>query len=162
MKYFAAVLPLLALASASPIVKRYQGVKIQSVANGRCITPKAPNVETSLVVAIDCDRAQGWDISPGSGSIILSGTNLALHAKTGTEDHEKLTVEESSPGAFQQTWYLTDDNRIAITGGTQCLDQGNTAEGTQIYQCTPDNINQEWHILEADETASASESESSA
>jgi len=31
---------------------------------------------------------------------------------------------QSYPGLFQQTWYLTADGRIAITGGNQCLDEG--------------------------------------
>lgn len=40
------------------------------------------------------------------------------------------------------SWYLTPDNRIAITGGNQCLDQGNAQEMTQTYQCTTGNTNQ--------------------
>ncbi|OCF43414.1 hypothetical protein I317_02714 [Kwoniella heveanensis CBS 569] len=158
MKYFAAFLPILALASAQPIAKRHQGVKIQSTANGRCLSPKAPNTESSLVVAIDCDGAQAWDINPGSGSVILSGTDLALDAGSGNEDNEDLTVQKSTPGAFQQTWYLTDDGRMAITNGVQCLDQGNDTEGTQTYRCYPGNTNQEWHILNADGSVAASAS----
>lgn len=38
------------------------------------------------------------------------------------------------------SWYLTGDNRIAITGGDQCLDMGDN--GVQTYQCTPYNDNQ--------------------
>ena len=37
-------------------------------------------------------------------------------------------------------WYLTGDNRIAITGGTMCLDEGDN--GPQTYQCTTGNTNQ--------------------
>lgn len=37
-------------------------------------------------------------------------------------------------------WYLTGDNRIAITGGDQCLDEGDN--GVQTYQCTTGNTNQ--------------------
>jgi hypothetical protein len=37
-------------------------------------------------------------------------------------------------------WYLTDDQRIAITGGNQCLDEGDN--GIQTYQCTTGNTNQ--------------------
>jgi hypothetical protein len=51
-----------------------------------------------------------------------------------------LQVWDSYPGLYQQTWYYTDDNRIAITGGTQCLDEG--TNGIQTYQCTPGNTNQ--------------------
>ena len=38
------------------------------------------------------------------------------------------------------SWYLTGDNRIAITGGNQCLDED--ATNVQIYQCTTGNTNQ--------------------
>jgi hypothetical protein len=31
---------------------------------------------------------------------------------------------QSYPGLSAQTWYLTADGRIAITGGNQCLDEG--------------------------------------
>ena len=41
---------------------------------------------------------------------------------------------------MQLSWYLTGDNRIAITGGTHCLDEGDN--GPQTYQCTPGNTNQ--------------------
>jgi hypothetical protein len=39
------------------------------------------------------------------------------------------------------------DNRIAITGGNQCLDQGPT--GTQTYQCTTGNTNHKSHCPDA-------------
>jgi hypothetical protein len=34
----------------------------------------------------------------------------------------------SYPGLAAQIWYLTTDGRIAITGGTQCLDEGANGE----------------------------------
>jgi hypothetical protein len=34
----------------------------------------------------------------------------------------------SYPGLAAQTWYLTTDGRIAITGGNQCLDEGANGE----------------------------------
>jgi hypothetical protein len=37
-------------------------------------------------------------------------------------------------------WFVTGDNRIAITGGDQCLDEGDN--GVQTYKCTPGNTNQ--------------------
>lgn len=42
------------------------------------------------------------------------------------------------------SWYLTGDNRIAITGGNQCLDEGDN--GPQTYQCTTGNTNQSAYI----------------
>lgn len=41
---------------------------------------------------------------------------------------------------IHHSWYLTDDARIAITGGDQCLDEGDN--GIQTYQCTTGNTNQ--------------------
>ena len=38
----------------------------------------------------------------------------------------------SYPGLAAQTWYLTTDGRIAITGGTQCLDEGANGESLPI------------------------------
>jgi hypothetical protein len=38
----------------------------------------------------------------------------------------------SYPGLAAQTWYLTADGRIAITGGNQCLDEGANGE-SPIY-----------------------------
>jgi hypothetical protein len=50
------------------------------------------------------------------------------------------------PGLAAQHWYFTADNRLAITGGTQCLDLGNNATGKtlQTYTCTSGDINQVW------------------
>lgn len=42
-------------------------------------------------------------------------------------------------------WYYTDDNRIAQTGGNQCLDEGDN--GIQTYQCTTGNTNQSKSLI---------------
>ncbi|KAK6903420.1 hypothetical protein I203_106923 [Kwoniella mangroviensis CBS 8507] len=146
-------LSLLSLISASPtpIQKRYTGVKIQSYRDGYCLLPYGPHQYNGVQVkTTQCQYAPRWDINPGSGSVILSGTNFALDAGTGTENGEIVKIWESYPGLFQQTWYLTDDYRIAITGGNQCLDEGDNY-GTQTWQCTPYNNNQVWNILEGDD-----------
>lgn len=53
-------------------------------------------------------------------------------------DHQLWT---SYPGLSAQTWYLTTDGRIAITGGTQCLDEGTNGESSipsyPLYHYTP-------------------------
>nr|XP_018266701.1 uncharacterized protein I303_00676 [Kwoniella dejecticola CBS 10117]OBR88859.1 hypothetical protein I303_00676 [Kwoniella dejecticola CBS 10117] len=158
MYFLAAILPLLALTtsiSASPIQKRYNGVKIQSSRNDLCLSPlpqpqlrgdnatETTYADGDKVGVTDCADAQVWDINPGSGSIVLTGTNFALDAGTGTDNNEEVKLWTSYPGLFQQTWYFTTDNRIAITGGDQCLDQGNDEEGTQTWQCTTGNTNQD-------------------
>nr|ODO04104.1 hypothetical protein L204_00459 [Cryptococcus depauperatus CBS 7855] len=135
------ILPFLALAAASPIEKRYKGVKIQSYRDRKCLSPANANYANGVqVVSVPCDQAHRWDINPGSGSIILTGTNFALDAGTGWDNNEIVKIWQSYPGLFQQTWYLTDDWRIAITGGNQCLDEGDN--GPQTYQCTTGNTNQ--------------------
>ena len=49
-----------------------------------------------------------------------------------------MRVKESKNDTVR--WYYTDDNRIAQTGGTQCLVEG--TNGIQTYQCSPGNNNQ--------------------
>jgi hypothetical protein len=89
MQYLFALLPFLAAAAvASPIVKRANNQLIQSTTSCLCLSPTsgaagvasgALGDETNVVV-LDCNDAATWDISPGSGSIILTGTNYALDA----------------------------------------------------------------------------------
>lgn len=168
-----ALLSIASLATASPLPearslnKRYTRVQIQSYRNGECLVPEGAKWGNGFqVITKPCYQATWWDISPGSGSILLSGTSMALDAGTGTENNEIVKIWQSYPGLFQQTWalaisfstwscgsnfgtswYLTPDNRIAITGGDQCLDQGDN--GPQTYQCTTGNTNQSMsqHLL---------------
>lgn len=87
MLYLLGLLPFLASAThASPIVKRANNQLIQSVTSGLCISPAsgAEGVANGQVgnaanlVSLDCDDAASWDLSRGSGSIILSTTNYAI------------------------------------------------------------------------------------
>ncbi|OCF33770.1 hypothetical protein I316_04482 [Kwoniella heveanensis BCC8398] len=147
------------LISASPtpatkthLSKRYTGVRIQSYRDGTCLTPYGPRLYDGIQVrTTQCQYAPRWDISPGSGSVLLhENNNYALDAGTGRDNNEIVKMWTSYPGLFQQTWYLTDDYRIAITGGDQCLDQGDNY-GTQTYRCTTGNTNQVWNILFGDD-----------
>ncbi|WVQ82860.1 hypothetical protein IAT38_004995 [Cryptococcus sp. DSM 104549] len=153
------LLPLLACVTASPIEKRYSGVKIQSYRDGKCLTPSNKNYGNGVsVTTVGCGQAATWDINPGSGSVVLHGTGFALDAGTGRDNNEGVKIWQSYPTLFQQTWYLTDDKRIAITGGNQCLDEGDN--GPQTYQCTPYNTNQVWNIVGGGGTPSSSASAS--
>ncbi|OWZ34691.1 hypothetical protein C356_05235 [Cryptococcus neoformans c45] len=147
-----ALLSIVSLAAASPLPEarslheRYSLVQIQSHRNGECLVPEGAKWGNGFqVITKPCEQAAWWDINPGSGSILLSGSTMALDAGTGTENNEIVKIWESYPGLFQQTWYLTPDNRIAITGGDQCLDQGDN--GPQTYQCTTGNTNQVWYLI---------------
>ena len=57
------------------------------------------------------------------------------------------------------SWYLTDDNRIAITGGDQCLDEGD--QGIQTWQCTTGNTNQVFYVQGGNDTPPPSSTSSS-
>lgn len=127
---------------ASPVQKRFTNSVIRSGRTGGCLSlpaGTAPSNGAGLVTR-DCSTASRWDINPGSGSVILSGTNFALDAGVPQGNNMYAKVWSSLPGTTQQTWYLTADNRIAVTGGNQCLDQGDN--GPQTYQCTSGNTNQ--------------------
>ncbi|WVF69501.1 hypothetical protein IAT40_004278 [Kwoniella sp. CBS 6097] len=155
----AALSALAATASPIALAKRYTSVKIQSYSSDKCLTPQGEQAtwtDGTAVTSVDCADAARWDISPGSGSVLLQWPNstvqYALDAGTGRDNNEGVKIWTSYPTLFQQTWYLTDDNRIAITGGDQCLDEG--VNGPQTYQCTTGNTNQVWAIVPDAPTAS--------
>jgi hypothetical protein len=80
-----ALLPLLSLTSAGPITKRATNVLIESGRNpGQCLSVQGGRSAVSSVtndtpvVTVNCGSASYWDISRGSGSVIVSGTNYAF------------------------------------------------------------------------------------
>ncbi|ODN74100.1 hypothetical protein L202_07560 [Cryptococcus amylolentus CBS 6039] len=167
----ASILSFLAVSSlASPVAeprsqlaKRSSNLRIKASADGQCLTGAGGKwgIGTELTYG-DCDSAPTWTVNSTAGSIgsiILEPANtspqLALDAGDGTTNNEKLTLQKSSPGLFQQTWLYTEDNRIALTGGDnvssvteeyQCLDHGD--DGPQTYQCFTGNSNQIWYFVE--------------
>lgn len=154
-----------ALAAPASLSKRYSGVQIYAGRDGLCLgaAPKTGvGSEVRSVSCSDSNWATKWDIDYGSGSVILTGTGLALDAGSYPGNFGLLKVWTSYPGLYQQTWYLTGDQRIAITGGNQCLDEGDN--GVQTYQCTTGNTNQIWYIRGgvAPSSSSAAPSSSSA
>nr|XP_019008204.1 uncharacterized protein I206_06759 [Kwoniella pini CBS 10737]OCF46985.1 hypothetical protein I206_06759 [Kwoniella pini CBS 10737] len=139
-------------AFAAPIIidKRYTAIRIKSFRNEECLHPlgqKSSWGEGTNLGTTSCNQAALWKANPGSESITLYDTNLALDAGTGLNSSEQVTLERNSPGEFQQTWYWTEDDRLAITGGKQCIDQGNEQEGTQTWDCITGNTNQIWTLL---------------
>jgi len=157
----AAVALLPSCVLGAPMQKRYTNQVIKSYRTGTCLTLQGgvQIIDGSLVHVGDCATATRWDISPGSGSVIVSGTNFALDAGVNPHNNVPAKVWTSYPGLEQQTWYLTDDNRIAITGGNQCLDEGDS--GPQTYQCTTGNTNQIWYVGSAPAPTSSSSSATS-
>jgi hypothetical protein len=158
-----ALLALLPTLLAHPF-KRATGQTISAGRDNLCLSVEGGSAAISSlsagvkVVSLPCEQASTWDISSGSGSVVVSGNSgFALDAGSDPGNNGGLKVWNSYPGLFQQTWvvfshvvgeelmrgirwYLTGDNRIAITGGDQCLDEGDN--GVQTYRCTPGNTNQ--------------------
>jgi hypothetical protein len=123
------------------VEKRATNTLIRSGRNGQCLSLGAGGAfNGARLTTTDCKLATRWDISPGSGSVIVSGTPYALDAGVPQGNNNSAKVWQSYPGSTQQTWFLTADNRIAVAGGNQCLDQGDN--GPQTYQCTTGNTNQ--------------------
>jgi hypothetical protein len=82
-----ALLPLLALTQASPIAKRDASRLIESgrnggfclsVEGGRAAVAAGKVTNDTPVVTLACQAASFWDISRGSGSILVTGTNYAF------------------------------------------------------------------------------------
>lgn len=78
-----ALLPLLLTASAAPTIhKRFSRARIVSGRDGKCLAGAPKTGVGSPVSTVDCSSNFGllWDINPGSGSVVLSGSDLALDA----------------------------------------------------------------------------------
>lgn len=98
-----AVLPSLAV--AGPLQKRFTNTVIRSGRTGTCLTLQGgvQIIDGSLLYVGDCATATKWDINPGSGSVIVSGTNFALDAGLNPHNNVPAKVWTSYPGATQQT-----------------------------------------------------------
>jgi len=89
----------LSLASASPI-KRANNQLIVSSRDQKCLSPAGGAAAVTAgqvgngtpLVSMDCAQAAGWDISPGSGSVILTGTSFAMDAGTTPGNNGQLKV----------------------------------------------------------------------
>ena len=103
-----AMLPLLLSASATPIHKRFTGAQIVSGRDGKCLAAAPKTGSGSPVSTVDCNSnyALLWDINPGSGSVVLTGTQLALDAGSNPGNNGALKVWQSYPGLYQQTWVV--------------------------------------------------------
>lgn len=98
-----ALLPLLALTSASPITKRESNRLIESGRNsGFCLSVQGGRAAVAAgqigndtpVVTLACGAASYWDISKGSGSVIVSGTSYALDIGLTPGNHGGVKVSQ--------------------------------------------------------------------
>ncbi|GHJ84849.1 hypothetical protein NliqN6_1251 [Naganishia liquefaciens] len=131
------ILALAALARSSNAAQVHQLAN-----NGQCLTVANPNSGASVTLAA-CDSdnnqmsstGQQWVISPGNNQgVQLYGTNLCLDAQSNPEAG-RLVLVYPCIGTNPQTWYLTPDDRVAITGGNQCLSVAGSNAETQ--RCGP-------------------------
>jgi hypothetical protein len=103
-----------------------------------------------------------------------SGTDLLPRCITGTDGNgdslrlsycsgdphqrcaSRLTVFLVAPDVRSRSFYYTDDQRIAVTGGTACLDQVAERPGSvQTWQCTSGDTHQAWTVTDAKATVTS-------
>ena len=117
---------LLALATSASPVKRANNQLIVSSRDQKCLSPAggAAAVVAKQVgngtplVTMDCSQAAGWDISPGSGSVILTGTNYAMDAGTTPGNNGLLKVSDRVSRVVRHT----DDADLAVVPRSLCAD----------------------------------------
>ncbi|KAL1408566.1 hypothetical protein Q8F55_005379 [Vanrija albida] len=119
--------------------------------NNKCLDVRGNVVENGTPVQVyDCNgsAAQSWVVAKGSTSVQLAGTNFCLDASSSPGNGVPLKIWQCYPGLTQQTWWYTDDNRLAVQGQGQCIDltNGDLTNGVQqqTWQCTNGNTNQIW------------------
>jgi hypothetical protein len=84
-----------------------------------------------------------------AGQVKVAGTNFCLDAGENPGNGSKLKIWTCYSGLYQQTWWYTGDNHLAIANGPGiCMDvtDGNLASGNQaqLWACDGPNQNQIW------------------
>ncbi|KIM35442.1 carbohydrate-binding module family 13 protein, partial [Hebeloma cylindrosporum] len=120
-----------------------------------CLAVRARKIVDGTPVEIDrCSGSLGehWEFkgNPGRTSIRVAGTNLCLDGEIGASFSKNsiVRIRTCSDHIPTQDWYITEDERFALTGTGRCLDRlnGGLSPGTEVqtYGCTDDNTNQVW------------------
>ncbi|KAJ3539137.1 hypothetical protein NM688_g6411 [Phlebia brevispora] len=119
----------------------------------KCLDVESANYANGTPVDIyDCNGtgAQNWVISSGTTAVQVAGQNFCLDAGDSPADGTRMKIWECYSGLAAQTWYYTDDDRIALQNQGFCLDltNGDSHDGTvmQIWKCTDHNTNQVWTL----------------
>ncbi|KAG6890522.1 hypothetical protein C0995_007722 [Termitomyces sp. Mi166 len=100
----------------------------------------------------DCNgsNAQMWDISPGETSVKVHINNFCLDAGSNPASGVGMKIWTCYDDLPAQTWYYTDDQRIALFNQGLCLDLTNgvhvNSNQVQTWTCTDNNINQVWTL----------------
>ncbi|KAJ3561320.1 hypothetical protein NP233_g10267 [Leucocoprinus birnbaumii] len=99
----------------------------------------------------DCNgtAAQNWVIQPGTTQVKLAGKNFCLDAGS-PKNGSKMKIWTCYPGLPAQTWYYTDDKRIALKNQGFCLDLtdgvSENFQVMQVWKCSSGNVNQIWSV----------------
>lgn len=120
--------------------------------NNLCLTLRSNTRADGTPVEINTctanNPAQQWTLTRGSTAVQLTGTNYCLDAGSSPGNGVRLKVWTCYAGLAAQTWWYTDDNRVALQGQGLCVDltDGNKTPGNvlQTWACGDGNTNQVW------------------
>ncbi|WWD06019.1 hypothetical protein V865_004104 [Kwoniella europaea PYCC6329] len=135
-------------------------VQIQAYRDTKCLSPD-PREELKAGAPVDLypcvnsedpsKNARAWDVVPGEGALVLSGTNFALDAGgVNASANSSLVLKESQNCEPLQAWYVTNDSRIAIAGQGLCLTEDKDTDGSGpdedkgiiLFDCSDENTDQ--------------------
>ncbi|OCF71362.1 hypothetical protein I204_07989 [Kwoniella mangroviensis CBS 8886] len=143
-------------------------VQIQAYRDTKCLSPD-PREELKAGAPVDLypcvdpadpsKSARAWDVVPGEGALVLSGTNFALDAGgVNASANSSLVLKESQNCEPLQAWYVTNDARIAIAGQGLCLTEDKDTDGSGpdedkgiiLFDCTDENTDQMFFTINKD------------
>ncbi|KAG6828382.1 hypothetical protein H0H92_008182 [Tricholoma furcatifolium] len=117
----------------------------------KCMDVRGAVYENGTPVQIyDCNGtgAQKWVLQRGPTSVNVEGTDFCLDAGSSPASGVGLKIWTCYEGLAAQTWYYTDDNRIALENQGQCVDLTNgvltNSNQLQTWLCTNNDLNQVW------------------
>ncbi|KAG6886767.1 hypothetical protein C0992_002478 [Termitomyces sp. T32_za158] len=119
----------------------------------KCLDVRGANFTNGTPVQIyDCNGsdAQMWNIMPGQTTVKVHINNFCLDAGSTPGNGVGMKIWECFDGLAAQTWFYTDDQRIALLNQGLCLDLTNgvhvDSNQVQTYVCTDNNTNQVWTL----------------
>ncbi|WVQ64628.1 uncharacterized protein L199_002795 [Kwoniella botswanensis] len=143
-------------------------VQIQAYRDTKCLSPD-PREELKAGAPVDLypcvnsedssKNARAWDVVPGEGALVLSGTNFALDAGgVNASANSSLVLKESQNCEPLQAWYVTNDARIAIAGQGLCLTEDKDTDGSGpdedkgiiLFDCSDENTDQMFFTINKD------------
>ncbi|WVF72339.1 hypothetical protein IAT40_007152 [Kwoniella sp. CBS 6097] len=123
------------------------GLYVVSFNTNKCLTPSLGynTTDGDRLIMLDCEdeRVRTWHVPYSAGLFGLSTLGLAVQPDGKGVNGDKMKITDPLDGSNSKTlWLWNTDNRIATSGGTQCLDMGK--DGPQMFDCYPENTDQIW------------------